>query len=156
MIIYPDENYDSFISLAEADTIITENVIQYEEWLALPIATREIYLRIATTLILNVTKDLSIETYVAAQSCLPKACALVAAHNFVYGLSSEVNPNTGLVSKEKAGDLEVSYFHGNPTSQAKSRVTNPFPITVTACLNSYGAQLSGASAGFYRVTLERA
>jgi hypothetical protein len=71
----------------------------------------------------------------------------------MYGLSSEVNPNTGLISKQKVGDLEETYFHGNPLSQVNSRNTNPFPSSVIKCLNTYGANVTSGKTGIYQTTL---
>lgn len=162
LIIFPATNSDSFITVADADTIITENVILSADWLALTEATKEVYLRIATSTIHSVVSTDSTNadgyldelTYVYADSCLHKACALMAVHDLNYGLSSEINPNTGLVSKEKVGDLEVTYFHGNPLSRVSSRKTNPFPPSVINCLNSYGADVTSGSS-IKQVKLER-
>ena len=161
LIIYPTTDYDSFISVVDADTIITNNSVQSVTWLALTEAEKEVYLRIATTRILNaVSTDttnsdgyLDETVYVAVDSCLPKSCALMAVHDLVYGLSSEINPNTGLVTKEKVGDLEVQYAHGFPNKRVSGRVSNPYPSSVRPCLESYGA--TGLSGGITQVTLER-
>jgi hypothetical protein len=149
LTIYPTTDADSFISLADADIVITNNSIQSATWLALSEAEREVYLRIATTRIFNVVSTdtsnedgyLDSSTYVASESCLPKATALMAVHDLVYGLSSEINPNTGLVSKEKVGDIEVNYFHGYIDKQANGRKTNPYPGSIIPCLNYYGANI---------------
>ena len=153
LIVIPIEDGDSFISLSDANDVITKNSIQSADWLALDDSTKEVYLRIATQRILNtVSTDINNEdgyydvaTYSPPDSCLPKVTALMAVHDLAYGLSSEINSNTGLVSKEKVGDLEVTYFHGNPLSQVSGRETNPFPNLVVPCLNSYGASMNTSS-----------
>jgi hypothetical protein len=145
-------------------SVIEANSLQASQWIALSDETQEVYLRIATTRILNsVSYDysnptgyLDEATYLASDSCLPKSCALMAIHDLAYGLSSEINPQTGLIAKERVGDLEVTYIHGANTSskQLSSRETNPFPPSVQSCLKSYGAILSNG--GFRQATLERA
>jgi hypothetical protein len=163
LTIFPSAGYDSMISLSGAMSVIEANSLQAPQWIALSDETQEVYLRIATTRILNsVSYDysnpagyLDEATYVAEDSCLPKSCALMAIHDLAYGLSSEINPQTGLVAKEKVGDLEVTYIHGANASsrQLSSRETNPFPASVQSCLRSYGAILSNG--GFAQATLER-
>lgn len=162
LTIYPALSSDSFIAVADADTVITENSILSTDWLALTEVQKEVYLRIATSNIHSVVSTdssnidgyLDSETYVYADSCLYKTCALMAVHDLTYGLSAEVNPNTGLVSKEKVGDLEVTYFHGNPLRQVSGRSNNPFPSSVIKCLNSYGADVTSGS-GIKQARLER-
>ena len=161
LIIYPTTDYDSFITVADADITITANSVQSATWLALTEVEKEVYLRIATQRIFNVVSTdttnvdgyLDESVYIAADSCLPKSCALIAIHDLVYGLSSEINPNTGLITKEKVGDLEVNYSHGFPTKRVSGRVSNPYPSNVRLCLTSYGA--TGLSGRFTQVTLER-
>jgi hypothetical protein len=153
LIIYPTGNYDSFVSVVDADTFITNYDPKSEDWLALTEAQKETYLRISTQRILdNVSTDadnadgyLDESTYVASDSCLPKACSLMAIHDLVFSISSGVNENTGLVSKEKVGDVERSYFHGHTDKQVKGLNKNPFPQSVIKCLNSYGATVSSSN-----------
>lgn len=153
LTILPTENGDSFISILDADEVISRNSLQYSNWLDLSDLNKEIYLRIATTRILNVVSFdinstsgyLNLAEYISIDSCLPKAAALMAIHDLAYGLSSEINPNTGLVSKEKVGDIEVNYFHGYIDKQVKGRITNPYPSSVVPCLNSYGSNISSSS-----------
>lgn len=147
LIIIPTENGDSFISILDADDVIIKNSVHSGQWLELLDGQKEVYLRIATSRILRIVSTdkynpdgyLDLSTYDATTSCLPKATALMAIHDLAYGLSSEVNPNTGIVSKEKVGDLEVTYFHGNPLSQVNGRKTSFYPNEVVPCLESYGA-----------------
>jgi len=146
LTIYPDSGYDSFISISDADTIITENSIQSSSWLSLDDATKEVYLRIAFSNIYDVISTdsnsdigyLDIDTYVSTNSCLPKTNAMMAIHDLSYGLSSEINPNMGTITKEKVGDLEVQYQHDY---KERGRVSNRFPNSVKSCLNYYGATL---------------
>lgn len=138
LTVYVDNNtdFDSFISLADADTYITETSIHSADWLALSTTDREVYLRIACNRILSRID----ETLLDGNACLAKANASMAIHDVVYKLSSDINPNTGLVTREKVGDLEVDYFHGGFRSsrQIKGIVTDPFPSEVKKCLSNYG------------------
>jgi hypothetical protein len=152
LTIYPDDNADSFISLLDATDIITKNSLQAAQWIALDNATKEVYLRIAFTRIMGtISTDpnsdigfLNKDTYESIESCLPKTNAIMAVHDLVYGLSSEINPNTGLVTKEKVGDIEITYTHGANTSskQLFSRETNPFPDSLLQCLRRYGSSIA--------------
>lgn len=163
LILYPTTGYDSFISEADATTLISSYSLQSSQWLALDVPTREVYLRIATSKILSVvstdTENLSgyldPSTYEASTSCIPNSCALMAINDVVYQISAEINPNTGLISSEQVGDLKVTYFHGANTSsrQLSSKNKNPFPLEVRSCLMRYGASFS--SSGIAQTTLER-
>ena len=158
LTIYPANGHDSFISLADANVLITSNSLHGSDWTALDDAVKEVYLRIASTNILNtVSTDitnvdgyLDETVYVATDSCIPHTTAIMAIHDLVYGLSSTVNPNKGLVTKEKVGDLEVTYYQGEAT-QVNGRVTSPFPLSARMCLNAYGANISAR--GFTQTTL---
>ena len=153
LTIYPTDNYDSLISVTDADTIITAYSVNSAKWLALAEATKEVYLRIATDRVMSVVSTdsssefgyLSSSSYVAEDSCLPKACALIAMNDLDFLISQEVNPNTGLVQKEKVGDIERTFFHGNPQRHIIGLNKKPFPSSVIKCLNSYGALLNTSS-----------
>ena len=45
LTIYPTENYESYISLADAETLITNNVLDTTSWDALDNTTKELYLK---------------------------------------------------------------------------------------------------------------
>lgn len=152
LVIYPTTDYDSFVSIADANTIIEEYSLHNDLWSALSDAEKEVYLRVGTDRIFSVisTDDtdeayLDSTVYDATTSCLPKSNALMAIHDVVYGLSTSINPNKGLITKEKVGDLEVNYFQGYSKNPKSGIVTNPFPNIVKSCLETYGAtfNLSG-------------
>lgn len=88
LTIYPTAGYDSFVSLADANTIVASHTLYNTEWTALTDADKEVYLRIATdNIFLVISTDstdtyyLDETTYVAADSCLPKVCVLMAIHD---------------------------------------------------------------------------
>ena len=141
LIIYPTPQSDSLISLAEADVIIANNCVNSAKWVALADPIKEVYLRIAfTTLMSNVVMVGA--SYDPLTSCLPKVNALMAMHDLDYGLSSEINPNTGLISAERVGDIEVKYYHGNSMSRQKNRVTSPYPASVVQCVLDNGGVIN--------------
>lgn len=144
LVIYPATDYDSFISVANADTVIANNTLFDSNWTALTTSQKEVYLRIATTRILNVV-DTSL--FDGTDSCLVKSCALMAVRDLVFEISSSINPNTGLVSSEKVGDLQVTYYHGNSNRQVSGKNMNPFPPEVVTCLNSYDAEIYTGGVG---------
>ena len=150
LIIYPTEDYDSFVSILDADSYIQSYSVQSLGWIALTDEQKEVYLRIATKRILDIVDiDLLFDT----NDCIARSCSLMAIHDLVYEISSSVNPNTGVVSKEKVGDLEVNYYHGNTQSRVMGRNTNPFPSSVKTCLNDLGAHLNVS--GINRATIVR-
>lgn len=158
LIIYPAENYDSLISVADATLFISKYSVHSSLWTALSVEQQEIYLRIATERIFNVISTnseddlyLDVLTYGQTSSCLPKAACTMAMHDIVHSISSSINPNTGLITKEKIGDLEINYSH----SYAKLGIErNPFPVSVRSCLALYGAEF--AIMGLFKATVEKA
>ena len=151
LILYPLPYADSFITVLDADTVISNYSIQSDQWLALTEQVKEQYLRIAYERLINNTPLLDDTAYVAVDSCLPNANALMAVHDLVYGLSSEINPNTGLVTKEKVEGIEVEYYQGNSTN-VNGRVTSPYPESTHACIATYGGTLN-TMAGLQQMTL---
>ena len=162
LTIYPAMGYDSFISLTDADSIISEFSVHYSSWSALTSSEQEVYLRIATDRIMNAVSFDSTNpngyldslTYDVSTSCLPKACALMAIHDVVYSISSSINPNTGLITSERVGDIQVTYSHGNQNKQMYGIERSPFPESVVNCLQSYGAIIF--KNGINQATLRRA
>ena len=151
LTIYPDTDYDSLISISDSSDIASNYSVHSTEWLALSESIREVYLRIATGRIFDVIDSTLLPTD-SVPHCVKKATTLMAVKDFMYGISSEVNPNTGAITKEKVGDIEVTYAHGN-RSRINSKNKNPFPSEVITCLNSYGANLT--TTGFTTATLVR-
>lgn len=136
LIVYPLDDYDSFVDITTATTYINSYTTFSSNWAAIDDATKEVYLRIATDRIIDKIDTLLLT---GSNECILKSCSIMAVHDLVFEISSSVNPNTGLVTKEKVGDLEVNYTHGNVQRQLKNRNTNPFPTNVQTCLTGYGA-----------------
>ncbi len=148
LIIYPADNYDSFVSVANANAYIGSYTTFITEWTALTDTQKEVFLRIATDRI----NDIVDSTLLTASDCLSKSCSLMAVRDLVFEISSAINPNNGLISKEKVGDIEVNYYQGQ-ANKVNGRNTNPFPSAVVTCLNSYGANLT--TTGLATATLVR-
>ena len=146
LIVYPTADYDSYVSLVDAETTITSYTTFGTQWLALDDATKEIYLRIATARINDVIDSTLLD---GTDACLSSSCSLMAINDLVFEISSSINPNDGLITKEKVGDLEVQYQHSY--SKRSSRNKNPFPPLVRTCLSGYGAEFSNIT----RATLEK-
>lgn len=147
LVVYPTENYDSFVSVADSVTIATKYSVQSEQWIALDDLKKETFLRKATDRILLVVDSLLL----AEDECLKKATTMMAIKDLVFNISANVNPNYGAVTKEKVGDIERQYYHGDTNSRIKSLDTNPFPAEVKECLAKYGAEFSsGIQAIFLR------
>lgn len=134
LTVIPDTNADSFISVADATTIITNYSVHSEQWTTLTVNMQEVYLRIATQNILELITVPS--DYDATTSCLPKACAMIAIHDIANNLSKDVNPNLGLVTSEKVGDLQITYKQYS----SNKRIRTLYPREVRKCLTSYGVE----------------
>lgn len=135
LIVYPDDKYDSFVSLDEANDYIFKNSVFNEQWDTIADDKKEIYLRIATKRILSVIDKDYLGTN---DECLINSCSLMAVRDLVFNISSGVNENTGLITKEKVDSLEVTYYHGKITGRANGLDKNPF-FGVEDCLKEYGA-----------------
>ena len=132
LIIYPATGWNSYVSLTEANTIITDNVIDPTAWNALADPTKELYLKQSTTLIrLQITDPISLDSSLTAA---PSDLKLATAHLANYSIG--VNMVNGDSAKENLkrikieGALEKEYF-------TKGEATNGFPDIVQALLKQY-------------------
>jgi len=144
LTIYPNTNYDSFVTVADANALISLNEVDTTKWDALTDEKKEVYLRLALRRIFDVistdtsnadgylieTDDDAINTY------LPLVASLMASHDIKYSLSTSINPNTVLVTKEKVGDIEVQYQHKSGVNGIE---TSYYPKGVRTLLAKYGA-----------------
>ena len=138
LVVYPSVDFDSFISLDDANKFIAKNSVFNEQWTKLADDKKEVFLRIATKRILDVidTNLLTGDTDI----CLVNATASMAVRDLVFNISSGVNDNKGAIIKEKVEGIEVQYYHGNRTS-INALDKNPYK-DVVSCLNSFGANLT--------------
>ena len=138
LVVYPLENAESYISVVDADTIITNKSVQSATWLALSEQEKEVYLRISYDFIIatcdsTLLPDWSIPDDVG---CLAEVNALMASRDLVYSISSSINPNTGLIKRERVDTIEVEYDQSNNNGQGVS--TTLYDPSFKTCLVSYG------------------
>ncbi len=112
LTIYPATGWDSFISTADATTVINNLSHHGDQWSALGETDKERYLRIACRYIVN--HSVPEEEYPDPMpQCVGEAQALTAANDMANGLSASTGVRqTAQVRREKAGDVEVEYFRG--------------------------------------------
>lgn len=133
LIIYPDENYDSFCSVTDADSILTNNMpsSQRTAWEALLEADKEIYLRQATILIKQ-----KITLPDTLEDDLKTACAYLANYSIGIDMTNSTSDNNIKVD-EVVGVVKTEYFSPNKSS-------NSFPSIVNSLLKQYGLQSGGS------------
>jgi len=139
LILYPTENYDTFISIINCDTLLTANVIgsQREAYANLIDTDKEIYIRQATTLIKNdITLPYTLE------DDLQLATAYLVNHS-VGIVMTNGDKSSNVKEKEIDGVVRTVYF--SPNSDV-----NDFPDICQSLLSQY----DGASDGSF--VLERA
>jgi hypothetical protein len=149
LVIYDATDYDSFATVAEADTIVATYTLYDTEWSALSTITKEVYLRIAFRVIVDNLVDLPLAP---ASSCLKQAQALIAVQDLMSGISGSSEVTTGVVKKRKAGILEVEYFE--PSSDKSGR-TVIIPRLALPCLIELGWDGNISNGGFNQTTLGR-
>lgn len=127
MTIYPNTDYDTFCLLADAETILINNVpsSQLASWTALADADKEILLRQSTLLIENkITLPSTLE------SKLQKACAYLALYSVGVDMTNSTNDSNVKVD-EVVGVVKTEYF-------APNKSQNSFPDIVEMLLSGYG------------------
>ena len=143
LTIYPLDNYDTFCLLADAETILLNNVpiAQRASWDALTDIVdgltadeqKEIYLRQATMLILSRIPTENLPT--TLESDLQKACALLANHSV--GIDMQKAGEDYNIKRKKVDVIEKEYFYqGQPQ--------NAFPDVVLLLLKQYEVSTSGS------------
>ena len=135
LVIYPTTDYESFCSLTDANTIITNyfQASQRAGWEALDDTDKESLLRQSTLLIEQKVGELP----TALETNLQRATAYLANHSIGKDMTNE--SNTGNVKiKEITGVVKTEYF--NP-SEDKS---NDFPDVVISLLAKYDVSNSSS------------
>ena len=111
LIIYPTADYDSFITVADAKTVIEAYTLYATQWNALTTTEQEVYLRIAAR---NIIDHVDQETNPFPEimpTCVGDAQALMAVQDVVYGFSASVaTEETGSIKKQKVASLEIEYY----------------------------------------------
>lgn len=127
LIIYPTTDWDSYVSVLNADTMLTNYLFDSTAWLALTSAKKEILLRQASMLIsAHITDPEEVET--------PEDIVLATAYLADYGRTTNllVDSQSGNIKRLKIeGAIEKEYF-------AKGSQSNSFPSIVKTLLVPYG------------------
>lgn len=133
MIIYPNTDYDTFCLVADADTILNNNVpsSQLTAWNNLTTTDKDIYLRQATLLISN-----KITIPDTLESNLKKATAYLAWYSVGKDMTT-TSSDSNVKVDEVVGVVKQEFF-------APSRSENDFPDIVTMLLSSYNVVSDGS------------
>ena len=136
LIIYPTDLYDSFVSLADAETILTNNVpsSQLTDWNNLLDSDKEIYLRQATLLIAN-----KITLPATLEDNLKRATTYLALHSVGKVMTANDGKTGNIKRKRVEGVIDTEYFNAGQDS-------NSFPEIVTLLLKDYGTTSSSSFA----------
>ena len=153
LILYPDPNADSFISVSDADNVISLLTMNSTEWTALVNEDKERLLRIAYNTIVDNTDP---KTYPnPLPPCVPEAQALMASHDNVNSISSGLvnTAVTGAIKKQKVGSIEREYYDvgASVTSRTLSRV----PASAFKCLDELGYSFKRKTTGLAQTHLGR-
>ncbi len=126
LIIYPSSGFDSFVTLADATSNLTNNVIDITAWTALTDTKKEIYLRQATLLIKS---KIDLDLIVSVDN-LELATSLLANHAVGVDITNDTNDGNIKVN-EITGVIHKEYF-------TKGKASNAMPTNVTSLLSEYG------------------
>ena len=132
LIIYPATDADSFITVADATTVIKKYTLDGDKWDAKTLEEQEILLRIAFTDIINHTDQTTYPD--PLPSCVPEAQALMAVHDLVNSISGGAVGTQAQVKKQKAGPVEREFFELKTLPKSTQRV----PEQAKPCLASIG------------------
>ena len=135
LIIYPDVGYDSFITVANCDIYLANNVptSQRVKYDAITIdSDKEILIRQATTLIKS-----KITLPATLEQNLQDATAYLVNYSIGINMTNDDGSTSNLKRKRLEGVIDKEWF--SPLSAA-----NSFPDIVDSLLKDYGVSTSGA------------
>ena len=151
LILYPTADYDSFITVADATTVIQGYTLHGSVWSALSVAEQEVYLRIAARNIIDHVDQELTPFPDEMPVCVGDAQALMAIQDVVYGFSTETTAEEfGSIKKEKVASLETEYYDTNASKTAQ-RV----PSMAQPCLEDIGYLFTPNISGLSQTTLGR-
>lgn len=153
LVIYPTADYDSFITVADATTVIETYTLHATTWNALTVTEQEVYLRIAATdIVQHVDQELT-PFPDPMTSCVGDAQALMAIQDVVYGFSASTTvADVGSVKKQKVATLEIEYYDSKSnTTKTAPRV----PTMAEPCLEELGYLFTPSVNGLTQSTLGR-
>lgn len=153
LVIYPTADYDSFVSVADATTVIGNLTLYSEQWTALTSTEQEVYLRIACRFIED---GIDTDTYPYPDpmvDCIAESQSLIAIQDVVYGFSASVsNDESGAIKKQKVSSIEIEYYDiASKTSKFAPRV----PEMAMPCLDALGFVAPTNISGLSQLTLGR-
>jgi len=151
LILYPATDADSFITVADATTVIEKYTLQSDDWIALTDIAKENYLRIAYRDILDHTDPTTYPTVLP--SCVGEAQALMASYDLQYGLSDTQVATTGALKKQQVGPITREFY--DVQGQVKKAVSSRVPPMASSCLAELGYALSATTTGLKQTTLGR-
>ena len=140
LIVYPATDYNSFVTLTEADAII-ETTVYNSSWSGLPNDDKMRYLITAYRNIMILDGILLPDT---ATTCLKESQSLMAVHDKVNGIS-EASSNAGQIQSAKVGSVAVTYTNGDPAT-----MPSLYPSQAVKCLEDLGASINSNSFRFER------
>lgn len=151
LTIYPTTDYDSFISVADATTTISEMTLHASLWDGITETEREIYLRIACRVIEDGI-DQTVNPYPDPMpDCAGEAQALMAVQDLVYGFSaSTATSSVGAIKKQKVSSLEIEYYDSDSDSPKK---VSYIPSLAVPCLELLGFDVPPNINGLTQLTL---
>ena len=131
LIIYPATGWNSYVSLTEAGTIATDNIINLTAWTALTDPQKELYLKQSTTLIrLKIIDPITVDDTLTAA---PSDLKLATVHLSVSSVGIDMVDNDGKENIKRIkieGAIEKEFF-------TKGESSNAFPDIVASLLNQY-------------------
>ena len=152
LVIYPTEDYDSFITLVDAVTVAETLTVNASAWTGLTDAEQEIYLRIALRRIEDGV-DQDEDPYPDPMpTCVGEAQALMAIQDVVYGISANTQAETGSVKKHKVSSLEIEYYD---STLGATRMVSVIPEMARPCLEELGYDVPPTILGLSQSTLGR-
>ena len=152
LIIYPTADYDSFITVADADTVVSTLTLYDAQWSDKTTAEKEVYLRIAFRNI-DDHVDQSLTPYPDPMpDCVGEAQALMAVQDVVYGTSTPDTDVNGAIKKQKVASLEIEYYDTSTGETVSIPVVPPMAVP---CLETLGYIFTPTVGGLSQTTLGR-
>jgi len=132
LIVYPETNWNSYISLEDAETLISDRVLDTSSWDLLDNTTKEKYLLQSTLLIKNKIDSI---TY----SETPYNLMLAVIYLATYSVGKDMTTNVGddnVKVLEIDGAIKKEYF-------TRGKKSNSFPSIASELLIEFGFRSSG-------------
>lgn len=126
LIVYPTDSFNSYVSLADAETLITDNVVSHSAWDVLANAQKELYLKQATTLIRLKIQDPHEDT-------TPFDLQLATAYLAVSSIAVDMTESDGKDNVKRItieGAITKEFF-------TKGEKSNSLPDIIEALLSAY-------------------